>query len=190
MQIFNDNKGQGSTEYLLLFGAILFIAIAAILLYASYFDIPSNGTPVSVTLTITNIGPNPSTFIYEANNTTGGKNEWIKSGTPGNQFFTLPSGRNRTFNLGEMLPGTSFTIEGGVGNPTSGSSQHRGIGQSGRWTLTIGNQTFSWVINGPYDYRKTPSGSVLRSFYIQQGSGGGSSYNTTSDIREVRTNVS
>ncbi|MCC7557683.1 MAG: class III signal peptide-containing protein [Methanobacteriaceae archaeon] len=189
MRIFDEVKGQGSTEYLLLLGAILFIAIAAILAYSSYFNIPNNNTPVKVTLTITNIGPNPSTFIYEANNTTNG-NEWIKSGSYGNQFFTLAVNRNRTFNLGEMLPGTTFTIEGGVGNPTSGSSQHKGIGQSGRWTLTIGDQTYSWVITGPFDYRKTPTGSVLRSFRITGGTGGGSPYNTTSDINEVRTNVS
>lgn len=39
MQFFlKDESGQGSAEYILLFGAIIVIAIAALLIYRSYFQ--------------------------------------------------------------------------------------------------------------------------------------------------------
>jgi uncharacterized protein (UPF0333 family) len=37
----NDEKGQGAAEYILLFGGVIIIAIAALLIYKSYFG---NGT--------------------------------------------------------------------------------------------------------------------------------------------------
>ena len=33
----NDQSGQGAAEYILLFGGVIVIAIAAILIYSSYF---------------------------------------------------------------------------------------------------------------------------------------------------------
>ncbi len=33
----NDQRGQGAAEYILLFGGVIVIAIAAILIYSSYF---------------------------------------------------------------------------------------------------------------------------------------------------------
>lgn len=183
-----DTGGQGSAEYVLLFAAVIVIVIAGLYMYYSYFSFGEEVEMVDVSLTITNTGPRPSQFIYEANNTTG-VNRHISTGNPGNFFFTLPAGNSRTFSLGTMHSPASFTIEGGVGNPTSGSAQQRGEGQSGRWTLTIGNQTISWDIKGPYDWRKKPSGSVIRSFSIS-GGGGGLPFNITEDLQTVRTNVS
>jgi uncharacterized protein (UPF0333 family) len=37
----NEEKGQGAAEYILLFGGVIIIAIAALLIYKSYFG---NGT--------------------------------------------------------------------------------------------------------------------------------------------------
>ncbi|MDR2624302.1 MAG: class III signal peptide-containing protein [Methanobrevibacter sp.] len=37
----NDEKGQGAAEYILLFGGVIIIAIAALIIYKSYFG---NGT--------------------------------------------------------------------------------------------------------------------------------------------------
>ncbi|WP_432703983.1 class III signal peptide-containing protein [Methanothermobacter thermautotrophicus] len=185
--IIRDLRGQGGAEYILLFAAIIVIAVAALYIYSSYFRFSGNEA-VDVKLTITNIGPSKSKFIYEANNTTGGGSRHIVSGDPGNRFFLLQPGTSRTFNLGRMSGGTSFTIEGGVGDPKGGTDDLKGIGQRGRWTLTIGNQTYSWVISGPYDYRRNPTGSVLMSFSISGG--GGSPFKFTSDQVKVRGNVS
>ena len=185
--IMKDRGGQGGAEYILLFAAIIIIAVAALYIYSSYFKIPGNET-VEVKLTITNIGPSKSKFIYEANNTTGGGSRHIVSGDPGNRFFLLQPGSSRTFDLGRMSAGTSFTVEGGVGDPKGGTADLRGIGQMGRWTLKIGNQTYSWTISGPFDYRKNPTGSVLMSFSI--AGGGGAPLRFTADQAQVRGNVS
>jgi len=185
--IIKDLRGQGGAEYILLFGAIIVIAIAALYIYVSYFRI-SGDEAVDVTLTITNTGPSKSVFIYEANNTTGGGSRHISSGNPGNRFFLLQPGASSTFSLGRMTAGTSFTIEGGVGDPRRGADDLRGIGQRGLWTLRIGNQTYSWTINGPYDYRKNPTGSVIMSFSISGGKG--SPFRFSADQLRVRGNVS
>lgn len=37
MGIFEDEKGQGAAEYILLFGGVIVIAIAGLLIYNSYF---------------------------------------------------------------------------------------------------------------------------------------------------------
>ena len=38
MDIISDNKGQGAAEYILLFGGIIVVAVAALLIYSSYFN--------------------------------------------------------------------------------------------------------------------------------------------------------
>jgi archaellum component FlaG (FlaF/FlaG flagellin family) len=48
-----EERGQGGAEYLLIFGGIIVIAIAAIMLYSSYFGTMTNGT-ADVTLRIQN----------------------------------------------------------------------------------------------------------------------------------------
>jgi len=37
MEIFKDEGGQGAAEYILLFGGVIVIAVAALLIYNSYF---------------------------------------------------------------------------------------------------------------------------------------------------------
>ncbi|GAB4310220.1 MAG: class III signal peptide-containing protein [Methanobacteriaceae archaeon] len=37
MEIVNDERGQGAAEYILLFGGVIVIAIAGLLIYNSYF---------------------------------------------------------------------------------------------------------------------------------------------------------
>ena len=38
MDFINDESGQGAAEYILLFGGVIVIAIAALLIYRSYFN--------------------------------------------------------------------------------------------------------------------------------------------------------
>ncbi|EKQ52010.1 MAG: Class III signal peptide-containing protein [Methanobacterium sp. Maddingley MBC34] len=38
MNFFNDECGQGAAEYILLFGGVIVIAIAALLIYRAYFS--------------------------------------------------------------------------------------------------------------------------------------------------------
>ena len=38
MKFINDVKGQGAAEYILLFGGVIVIAIAALLIYRTYFN--------------------------------------------------------------------------------------------------------------------------------------------------------
>jgi hypothetical protein len=37
MNIYNDESAQGAAEYILLFGAVILIAIAAVVIYRTYF---------------------------------------------------------------------------------------------------------------------------------------------------------
>ena len=77
MQLFlKDECGQGSAEYILLFGAIIVIAIAALLIYRSYFQKSSlnaaqdigeirnhtNGTTASSNTPTNNTNPNPPSW--------------------------------------------------------------------------------------------------------------------------------
>ena len=41
MEFLKDEGGQGAAEYILLFGGVIVIAVAALLIYYSYFQ-PSN----------------------------------------------------------------------------------------------------------------------------------------------------
>ncbi|HHX99816.1 MAG TPA: class III signal peptide-containing protein [Methanothermobacter sp.] len=38
MSLLKDEKGQGAAEYILLFGGVIVIAIAALLIYQAYFE--------------------------------------------------------------------------------------------------------------------------------------------------------
>jgi len=42
MEILKDEGGQGAAEYILLFGGVIVIAIAALLIYRAYFQGNSN----------------------------------------------------------------------------------------------------------------------------------------------------
>jgi hypothetical protein len=38
MKFINDENGQGAAEYILLFGGVIVIAVAALLIYRAYFS--------------------------------------------------------------------------------------------------------------------------------------------------------
>jgi hypothetical protein len=55
MEILKDEGGQGAAEYILLFGGVIVIAIAALLIYKSYFSgqsFNSNSDVTSVRATL------------------------------------------------------------------------------------------------------------------------------------------
>ena len=52
MKLLIDDKGQGAAEYILLFGGVIVIAVAALLIYKSYF---SGSTGLSSSTDISNV---------------------------------------------------------------------------------------------------------------------------------------
>jgi hypothetical protein len=38
MNIINDEMGQGAAEYILLFGGVIVVAVAVLMVYRAYFD--------------------------------------------------------------------------------------------------------------------------------------------------------
>ena len=52
MKFINDVKGQGAAEYILLFGGVIVIAIAALLIYRAYFN---TNTSLSASSDINNV---------------------------------------------------------------------------------------------------------------------------------------
>lgn len=52
-KFINDETGQGAAEYILLFGGVIAIAIAALLIYKSYFE--NSGTNLNATSDINDI---------------------------------------------------------------------------------------------------------------------------------------
>ena len=59
--IFRDNSGQGAAEYILLFGGVIVIALAGLLIYRSYFS--NNASGLNATQDISSIRSNV-TSIY------------------------------------------------------------------------------------------------------------------------------
>lgn len=59
--LFNDNSGQGAAEYILLFGGVIVIALAGLLIYRSYFSNTASG--LNATQDISSIRNN-MTSIY------------------------------------------------------------------------------------------------------------------------------
>ena len=59
--ISKDNKGQGAAEYILLFGGVIVIALAGLLIYRSYFS--NNASGLNATQDISSIRSNV-TSIY------------------------------------------------------------------------------------------------------------------------------
>ena len=59
--ISNDNSGQGAAEYILLFGGVIVIALAGLLIYRSYFS--NNASGLNATQDISSIRNNV-TSIY------------------------------------------------------------------------------------------------------------------------------
>jgi uncharacterized protein (UPF0333 family) len=57
MTFLNDEKGQGAAEYILLFGGVIVIAIAALVVYKSYFS-SNTGLNVSKDMNTVRAGSN------------------------------------------------------------------------------------------------------------------------------------
>jgi Flp pilus assembly pilin Flp len=57
MEFLKDEGGQGAAEYILLFGGVIVIAIAALLIYRQYFQ----GTNLNSANDISNVRTNVST---------------------------------------------------------------------------------------------------------------------------------
>lgn len=96
-----DPRGQGSAEYLLLFGGVIVIAIMALFIYSSYFGNPmsSNST---ITLAMTNNGaPIGSSLRYEVYDKDG--NRLIAS-------RVLSDTSNGTFNIGTYPKGSTLKL--------------------------------------------------------------------------------
>lgn len=58
--ISKDNKGQGAAEYILLFGGVIVIALAGLLIYRSYFS--NNASGLNATQDISSIRNNVSMY--------------------------------------------------------------------------------------------------------------------------------
>jgi hypothetical protein len=96
-----DKSGQGGTEYLLLFGGVIVVAVMAILLYASYFGNPFSEN-VTVTLTMSNNGaPVGSSLRYEV---------YDKSGNLIVASRVLSGNSNGTFNIGNYPRGGTLKL--------------------------------------------------------------------------------
>lgn len=97
-----DSRGQGSTEYLLLYGAVIIIAIIALFIYLNYFGNPFSSTS-NVTISITNNGEYvTSSLRYEV---------YDKNGNPltvGDRL--LSSNSNGTKNIGTFPKGSVLKL--------------------------------------------------------------------------------
>ena len=58
--ISKDNSGQGAAEYILLFGGVIVIALAGLLIYRSYFS--NNASGLNATQDISSIRNNVSIY--------------------------------------------------------------------------------------------------------------------------------
>ncbi len=58
--ISKDNSGQGAAEYILLFGGVIVIALAGLLIYRSYFS--NNASGLNATQDISSIRNNVSMY--------------------------------------------------------------------------------------------------------------------------------
>lgn len=58
--ISKDNRGQGAAEYILLFGGVIVIALAGLLIYRSYFS--NNASGLNATQDISSIRNNVSMY--------------------------------------------------------------------------------------------------------------------------------
>ena len=58
--ISRDNRGQGAAEYILLFGGVIVIALAGLLIYRSYFS--NNASGLNATQDISSIRNNVSVY--------------------------------------------------------------------------------------------------------------------------------
>jgi hypothetical protein len=185
-----DMRGQGGAEYILLFGAVIIIAVAAIFLYQSYFS-PYNNN--SLSLEITNPGSSALNVMYEVRSTNV-PSRVNKSSAPTEYF--IPDGKEQTqwtrLNGGQTikLPIPGNLKKGDIIYVEVGVQKE---GQSVVVTLLQGKKVESWNVMGPYkptssnkleDYLK--SGGVIKSITISENISG---LNASTDINSVRLKI-
>lgn len=186
----DDVKGQGGAEYLLLFGAVIIVAIAGLFIYYNYFNVQTNKT-VDVKMEITSINtPYALKAVYQVDKTTDGVDKKISGGST--SFFYLNPGGTKTVNLGKFSSGESLKVMVGVGNPDRERQDLPGSDWTGknRWVLvklTVGNDTTSWTVAGPYNWHVTPSGAITKEITIPGAAGMGIS--SSEDISTVRSTL-
>jgi len=183
----DEKRGQGGAEYVLLFGAVIFIAIVALIIYKAYF-IPINGTDVS--LEITNPGSSSLNVMYEVRSTyypdriagSSGKTKYlVPDGKEQTSYTTLKAGQTINVSVpGGLQQGDVIYVEVGV----------KQSGKSVLVTLTQGDKANSWTVSGPYSpyggknaASYTKSGSVIKTITITETNTG---LKTSSDIATVR----
>ncbi|MDI6723637.1 MAG: class III signal peptide-containing protein [Methanobacterium sp.] len=62
MKFLSDESGQGAAEYILLFGGVIVIAIAALVIYNSYFNNQSFNTAEDISTTRSKAAANDRTL--------------------------------------------------------------------------------------------------------------------------------
>ncbi len=62
MKFLSDESGQGAAEYILLFGGVIVIAIAALVIYNSYFTNQTFNTQQDINTTRTKAAANDRTL--------------------------------------------------------------------------------------------------------------------------------
>ncbi|NYB53060.1 MAG: class III signal peptide-containing protein [Methanobacteriaceae archaeon] len=189
MRFMDEKRGQGGAEYILLFGAVIFIAIASLGIYKAYFT-PINGTDAS--LEITNTGSGAVNVMYEVRNTnvpdrvnkSSPKTTFIvPDGKEQDKYTNLKKGETIKVPVGGLKKGDVIYVEVGV-QQSSGSVLVK---------FTQGSKSETWTVKGPFkpyagtkaeDYMN--SGAVIRSITITEGSSG---LKASSDIESMRGKI-
>lgn len=189
MGLRNDRKGQGSVEYLLLFGAIIVIAIAGLYVYYSYF---TPGEATSVSIVINNPNKNAVDVMYEVrdtqvpsrvNKSSAPTKYYVPDGKEADTWTRLAPGETRTIPVpGSWRYQDSFYIEIAVRTAHSVNVE-----------VKIGDKIDRFTARGPWKYSSNingylKSGSIIKYYTIQQKSA--TDLRSDEDIESTRKNVS
>lgn len=189
MTFMDEKRGQGGAEYILLFGAVIFIAISALVIYNAYFT-PINSTNAS--LEITNTGSVSANVMYEVRNTN--VPDRVNKSSPKTKYI-VPDGKEQE-KYTNLNPGQTIKVP--VGGLQKGDIIYVEVGvQQGARTVEVkftqGPKSESWKVSGPFkpytgtkadEYAK--SGGVIRIITITEG---GTGLKASSDIVSVREDL-
>jgi hypothetical protein len=186
----DDMRGQAGAEYILLFGAVIIMAVAGLLLYQSYFT-PANANNLS--LEITNPSSSSFNIMYEVrstsvpsrvNQSSQPTEYYVPDGKEQSQWTRISAGQTIKVPIpGNLKKGDTIYIEVGVQNS----------GQRVNVVLRQGQKSESWSVMGPYkptnsnkleDYLK--SGGVIKAITISENVSG---LNSSTDIGTVRFKI-
>jgi hypothetical protein len=168
MGIRVDGRGQGSAEYILLFGAIIFVAIAGLVIYYSYFQQTTGNGTVDAKMKIQNLNTKDNTAITYA------LYKISDGGTPVRKAYanpTIPKSQTKEHSLGKLDRNNNYVLDISV----------RSKGGSVLVTLIIDDkETTSMTVSYP------STGSVSFSVPGKEGS----SVSFSQDAHTVRTEIS